>query len=112
MNTKKFPDMEYENHQQAIAGEIKAQIGFWTLAACGARSFFYLGSDENKAGGLQFDVTIEPGQKHRLIVKLEYSDTYRVELWHIRKFSAYLQESLDGVYCDMLSEVVYGMCNK
>jgi len=94
----------------SVADVIWSQISLNTKMACGARS--PLGSPLGVGNELSFVVL--NGNSHRITVTLDPSDTYTVR--HIkvsRKTLGFtVVEEASDVYCDNLSEVVYGMVNK
>ena len=100
-----------------IAGTIRRQImtgDFWCLAACGARDYVALDETDERRGGLMFRVTITARKFHKVIIELTHMDEYRVKLVKIARPSYAVEtvEEHDGVYCDMLADIVYSMCNK
>jgi len=105
-----------QNENLATAKTIRQQImtgDFWCLAACGARDYVILDADDNRRGGLMFRVTIKPRTFHKIIIELTHMDLYLVKLVKIKRdYSVETVEECDGVYCDMLAEIVYHMCNK
>jgi hypothetical protein len=110
-----------------IARTIRGQImagDRWALAACGARDYmaFPAGqewiapkSQPGDLGGLKFRVTITSSRIHnQVIITLADDDTYRVALIKVKRGSYEIEliEEHTGIYCDMLADTVYHMCNK
>jgi hypothetical protein len=101
--------------QQRIAQTIMCQITEgdpWCLAACGARDYVALDSNDDRRGGLMFRVTIKPRLFHKIIIELTYLDEYKVILWGGRR------KCIDGeevesrlAWCDTLAETVYDLCH-
>lgn len=89
-----------------VANIIWQQISLSTKMACGVRNTV---GDEKSLG---FTVTIKSNQCHKVVVTLDPCDTYTVALFRIKGTSAVVVEEHEDVYNDMLSEVIYRMCNK
>ncbi len=89
-----------------VANTIWRQIGIQTKMACGARE------PMGDANSLTFRVTIKPNQRHKIVVTLDPSDTYTVKLYSVRNGEVKVVEEADDIYCEVLSEVIYRMCNK
>ena len=88
-----------------------AQIGKFTLMACGAREFVCK-PDENNNGFLRFRVNKTINQQF-IIITLMPNDLYKVELVkYNRKYEKILLESAEDVYCDDLRDIIYNMVNK
>lgn len=90
-----------------VATTIRSQISIATLMACGARKWAVLDN------GLAFRV----GSDHKtqfIYITLDPSDTYKVELKQVNRKTWQMKtlKELAGVYCDMLSDIVYDMVNK
>ena len=90
----------------SVADVIWSQISLNTKMACGARS--PLGD------GNELSFVVLNGNSHRITVTLDPSDTYTVRRIKVsRKTMGFtVVEEASDVYCDNLSEVVYGMVNK
>jgi hypothetical protein len=88
---------------------IWGQISTGTKMACGARE-----PVAGEEGYLHFRVTISRQAFHKVVVRLDPSDTYTVQLVRIdrKTWQTRVEEEREGVYADMLSEVIYRMCNK
>jgi hypothetical protein len=79
--------------QMGGTGRIRAMIG--------AKDFVAL------PDGVQFGF---PGRRetgNKLVVKLEPSDTYRMEFWWVRGAKAELLRELEGIYADQLADLFY-----
>lgn len=90
------------------AGIAWKQISIQTKMACGARQPTRHGDNE-----LTFKVHSKPYR----FIRVEYKpglDLYDVEYFRIKRgsYERVSIESLEGVYADMLSEVIYRMVNK
>ena len=77
-----------------------------TKMACGARDL----------GIIKNGLSMKVGKRMTWIeVTLDASDTYTVELIKITRKAGkrvrVVAKSMSGIYCDMLSETVYGMVN-
>jgi hypothetical protein len=59
---------------------------------------------------MECQVTIHPGKNNKLVIRLKWDDTYRVEVWQQRAGQDKLEEYLDGIYCDQLDEAIYWLC--
>ncbi len=89
-----------------VANTIWQQISRSTKMACGARQ--PIASDDNT---LTFHVTVKPGKAYYVRVRL-VNDLYTVELITRRGVVTNIEKSVDGIYNDQLSEVIYDFCNK
>jgi hypothetical protein len=89
-----------------VANTIWAQISRSTKMACGARN------PMGDANSLTFDVTIKRGQRHKVRVTLLPTDTYKVELIHIRGTNVTTQKECEDIYAENLSSVIYDYCNE
>jgi hypothetical protein len=101
------------NQRQELIAQAKViweQIDRNTKMACGAREA-HVDVDAGKPY-LYFRVTINPGVRHAIKVWLEPSDTYTVVLIAQRGFNVKDVERHEDIYCDVLSDVIYRMCNK
>ena len=95
-----------------VATTIWRQIPIMTKMACGLREATAVSVTELRAKCLR--------GRHYVFVNLDPSDTYTVRLVRIkrnRRADKPLVEMIDvetvsDVYCDMLGDVVYGVCNK
>jgi len=103
--------MNEQHIAQTIINQIKASDR-WCLAACGARDYTGLDTNEDRRGGLMFRVTINPRLFHKIIIELTHLDEYEVILWGGRR------KCVDGeevesreAWCDTLAETVYELCN-
>ena len=88
-----------------VAQTIRQQISMHALLACGARQF---------AGGEDF-LSFRVGNYTKKVVHIQLiNDTYTVKLLKFNRVTYALQtiERKEGVYCDMLSDIIYSMCNK
>lgn len=96
---------------QAIGQTIHKQIGIWSLAEVGARGFVYgyfTLQGEKQLPGFRFTAT-------RLVdvyVLLEPSDTYRVIVRKRNTHEPVTLWELDGVYADMLAEIIRDLPKK
>lgn len=100
-----------DEHLRSIADTIrKDQVSINTWMCVGARKFTVLKDERYQAGGLGVIVTIRPGKRNILFIRLKWNDTYRVEVWQDRMGGFNLEESLDEVYCDQLDEAIYWLC--
>lgn len=101
--------MSVVNLANTILSQIKAG-GQMKMMSWGFRSPNAFGENvfgENY-GGVFFQVS---GYKHsgKVMVKLDYNDTYTVEIGTLRKGVWKCKESVKGVYCDMLTDIIDGM---
>lgn len=84
----------------------------WALAACGARDYV---ADEN---GVTFRVSITSARvRHYITITLTPADTYTVERIYLpsrgkQANRRIVEETVEGVYCDNLAEIVYSLCHK
>lgn len=104
-----------ETEAQFKAQTIIKQIPAMTRMACGWRNASYSANDE--AYDVQVTATVLRGNSHFIRVTLELNDTYTVERLRIptaraKDQSIRHEERAENVFCDMLGEVVYKMCNK
>lgn len=110
------PALQTERDREAFdfARTIWLQISLATKMACGARDAAAGSDDQGNRAKLTFRVTISRGQFHKIVVRYTHADLYDVELWHIARktHECTMIESSDGIYADMLSEVIYRFCNK
>lgn len=84
------------------------QISIQTKMACGARDATSHGENE---------LTFKVGRKPYRFIRVEYKpglDLYDVEYFRIKRgsYERVTIESLEMVYADQLSEVIYRMVNK
>jgi hypothetical protein len=106
----------------SIAATIRRQImagDYWCLARWGAHRFMAVPEMPDpktkrspNQGGLTFVVKCKDfGPLWRILIWLEWSDTYRVQ---IRKGDASLEVfyEVDDVYCDILAQVVDSICKR
>ena len=95
--------MENESIQiaQTILKQIKSQDRN-ALMAWGAKSFCSLSENKNRGGGLSFQVN---GLTHKgwVTIELDWLDTYTVIFTNKNRE---VVETNNGVYCDMLVEVI------
>ncbi|MDB0011509.1 hypothetical protein N9E20_01725 [Crocinitomicaceae bacterium] len=94
-----------ENVSIQIAQTILNQIKFQdrsALMAWGAKSFCSLSENKKRVGGLSFQVN---GLTHKgwVTIELDWLDTYTVIFTNKNRE---VVKSNDGVYCDMLVEVI------
>lgn len=83
-----------------------SQIPVMTKMACGAREATTYGEGRN----LRFKVG---GRMRYVEVELTPADTYTARLVRINaRYERVVVEEKTDVYCDMLSETVYRLCNK
>jgi hypothetical protein len=89
-----------------VAQTILSQISLGTKMACGSRNYIAI---EN---GLAFNVLT--GNRDIISITLEPSDTYTVKRVKVAAKTKIWQtvEEVSDVYCDNLSEVIYGMVIK
>ncbi len=95
-----------------VANTAWRQIPLYTKMACGLREATAVSETELRAKCLR--------GRHYVFVNLDPSDTYTVRLVRIkrnRRADKPLVEMIDvetvsDVYCDMLGDVVYRICNK
>lgn len=97
--------METTSRAMEIAQTIMQQIKFtdkWALMAWGASNFCALSESKEIQGGLVFQVN---GLTHKGWVKicLRHVDDYRIQF--INK-NREVVKTVDGVYCDMLVDVI------
>jgi hypothetical protein len=70
----------------------------------GARDIAALPEDDNQRGGIQFGWPSRAGQWNKVVIKLEWNDTYTVTFYEIRKSQVRRQaDPLDDVYADSLT---------
>lgn len=93
-----------------IAETINSQISTNCKMACGIRERIY-GEDEQHRAFLQVKVTIKPSVNHHIRVYLDHNDTYTVTLFHTRAAKTTTDYMVSDIYCDMLDDVIYTMCN-
>jgi hypothetical protein len=94
-----------ENQSIQIAETILSQIKCLdrsALLAWGAKSFFSLSENDKRAGGLSFQVN---GLTHIgwVTIELDWMDTYTVIFTNKKRE---VVKTNEGVYCDMLVEVI------
>jgi hypothetical protein len=100
-----------ENQSKQIAQTILDQIRCLdrsALMAWGAKSFCSLSENKTRVGGLSFQVN---GLTHKgwVTVELDWSDTYAVVFTNRKRA---VVKTVEGVYCDMLVEVIDFIENK
>ncbi|MFA6299178.1 MAG: hypothetical protein WC642_08430 [Nocardioides sp.] len=90
------------------AHETIRQIGAMNLAAIGARNFV--------AGESTLHFNVLRGSSTKVVVTLDPTDTYTVELVDIgNRRNGYAMKTLETVafvYCDQIGDVVRSMCNR
>lgn len=80
------------------------QIPVMTKMSCGARQACLTDA------GIKFKVG---GRMRWIFVDLDQSDTYSVKLVRVtRDVKTVTVKKFEGVYADMLGEIIYGLCNK
>lgn len=94
-----------ENTSVQIARTILNQIKYLdksALMAWGANSFCSLSENKNRVGGLSFMVN---GITHKgwVTIELDWLDTYNVVFTNKKRE---IVKTYDGVYCDMLINVI------
>ena len=94
-----------ENQAVEIAKTIIQQIQYgdrWFLPAVGAKNFIALPESKEFQGGVRFNVN---GLKHKGLVKIElrWVDDYTVSFL---SRTGDLMKQVEGVYCDMLVEIL------
>jgi len=84
-----------------------------SLAYIAARNYAYLPVKDNKGGGVEFQVTISPNQKHVIRIELDFNDSYIISKFHIRKggLDCVLRSQLHNVYAEQLCETILDMCS-
>jgi hypothetical protein len=99
--------MNNAEQNQAIARTIRQQVGAMTMMACGAHNLLCgEGQLTFKVGGKRLtwcEIVLDP------------SDTYTVRVVKLKggKYgSRVVASEQSGIYCDMLSELVYGLFNR
>lgn len=112
-----IPFVERHNHriysQEELFGIAKITRQYLRLntwCAIGARDLRVLYDERYQSGGLRLNVTVKPGKKNVLFLRLRWDDTYSVELWQVRGLTYKLESCLDGLHCDELDEAVYWIC--
>ncbi|MHC4299606.1 MAG: hypothetical protein ACYS7Y_20190 [Planctomycetota bacterium] len=105
------------NEQQQIAETIRRQIiagDRLAMMAWGATKLVALDANEDRRGGLMFQVCIRRQRFHKVIIELTHLDEYRVHIWGGRRkcVDGRFLESMDGCYFDNLVEVIDGLCNR
>jgi hypothetical protein len=91
--------------ETTVASTIWKQIPIGVKMACGAR--------EPSADTYSLCFKVLNGSKHRIKVTLNGSDLYDVELFAMdRKYNVTVKEKACDVYCEMLGDIIYSMCNK
>lgn len=97
----------------SVAEIIRAQIGFWNLAACGARKFGIMDAVSGQfVGGLHMEVGIMPGRRHCVRVMLGIDDEYRVFLYRIMPSGRLAEINSVMAMADTVGSVVYHLCNQ
>ena len=94
-----------ENESMQIAQTILEQIRYFdrsALMAWGAKSFCALSENKQRVGGLSFQVN---GLSHKgwVTIELDWMDTYTVIFTNR---SREVVKSVEGVYCDMLVDII------
>ena len=93
-----------------VADTIWSQITMSNKMACGMRDLGY--GEIGQRPFLKMKVTIKPATNNHLIIFLDASDTYTVELIKIRAGKVTIQSSLNDIYVGNLNEVIYSICNQ
>ena len=89
----------------SIARTIAAQIGTNNMMCFGANRMVALPETESYRGGLEFHFTncrIIP--RGKVIVELNYSDTYTVTIQNVRGREVY---KCADIYCDQLFDILH-----
>lgn len=106
------------NAARETAQIIRQQIGFWNLAAVGARDFLY-GKDER--GSFIFKASLHPfnkngeraGRARTMMVKVTctYSDTYTVEVTYQGRnhFDVVTHFTASDIYADQIGRVILSL---
>ncbi len=86
--------------QQEIANTIISQINSldrMALWAYGAKNYAYLGENETRNGGLQFQVN---GLKHKgyVAIELTWSDEYTIIFYKIGKAGIKVTHKVEGIH--------------
>ena len=72
-----------------------------------------LDTNENRQGGLMFQVCIRRQRFHKIIIELTHLDEYKVTIWGGRLQAAHgrvLEETT--CHCDNLTETIDGLCER
>lgn len=107
-----------------VCETIMRQIRKNDLMACGARNF--IAHPEGEVDGMKyqaklaFRVTVRDRDCRFIEVLYRWDDTYTVRLVRLTRATAannferklIVERQIEDVYCDMLSDVIYGACNR
>jgi len=80
----------------------------WALPRWGVlpKKTFVVKADKHLGG-----VTMDTIQKLRIEITLDYSDTYRVRVYNVRKKELVKMSEIDDVYCDELVSRIDALMN-
>lgn len=96
METKK----EFRGHSEfrpCDAQEVKAQIGRMNILAISG----------GRVGISETGIELPVSSGYRVMINLDWNDTYTVQRILVRKGVATLKGAVEGVYCDEVGEVAY-----